>query len=466
MTKVETTDYLIVGAGASGLAVADEIVRHSDATVTLADRRHEPGGHWVDAYPFVRLHQPSAYYGVNSRPLGNDRIDVGGINDGFYERATGHEVASYYRSVLDDLMASGRVRWMPMVDYRGESSGRHQLVSRLDGTTTEVAVARRVVNATIVASEVPSRHAPPFAYDDDMCVVAPNELTHLDEPADGFVIIGAGKTAMDTVVWLIGQGVEPDRIRWVRPRDAWLVDRAHTQPFDLVGSMVAYQARTIEACGTAQSGQSFARQLEDHGMMCRVDPAFEALTYRGAVIAREELAILRMVEQVVRHGRVRSIGPHSIQLDEADVPTSARTVHVNCTAQGLATAPTSPIYAEGRIDVQFTTLGVAPWSAAILGFVETLDIDDDERNRLCPPVPRTGLIADQLRILAAGLEAEGARRDHPDIAAWSQQARLNPTRSMAEHFDDPAVMESLTLMLESVEPAVANLSALAEAGWT
>ena len=38
------------------------------------DRRHGPGGHWNDAYPFVRLHQPSAFYGVPSRNLGEDRI--------------------------------------------------------------------------------------------------------------------------------------------------------------------------------------------------------------------------------------------------------------------------------------------------------------------------------------------------------------------------------------------------------
>ena len=60
------TDYLIVGAGAAGLAFADALIAASDADVVLVDRRHGPGGHWNDAYPFVRLHQPSAFYGVNS----------------------------------------------------------------------------------------------------------------------------------------------------------------------------------------------------------------------------------------------------------------------------------------------------------------------------------------------------------------------------------------------------------------
>jgi len=79
------TDYLVVGAGATGMAFADALVAESDADVVLVDRRHRPGGRWLDAYPFVRLHQPSAYDGVNSRVLGQNRVDDRGPNAGFYE---------------------------------------------------------------------------------------------------------------------------------------------------------------------------------------------------------------------------------------------------------------------------------------------------------------------------------------------------------------------------------------------
>ena len=68
-TSLLETDYLIVGAGAMGLAFADTLLQESDARMLIVDRRHGPGGHWNDAYPFVRLHQPSAFYGVESRPL-------------------------------------------------------------------------------------------------------------------------------------------------------------------------------------------------------------------------------------------------------------------------------------------------------------------------------------------------------------------------------------------------------------
>lgn len=74
-TRTLETDYLVVGAGAAGMAFTDSLVGASRADVIMVDRRHAPGGHWLEAYPFVRLHQPAAFYGVNSRTLGPNTID-------------------------------------------------------------------------------------------------------------------------------------------------------------------------------------------------------------------------------------------------------------------------------------------------------------------------------------------------------------------------------------------------------
>ena len=53
MPDVIETDYLVVGAGAAGMALTDALLSHGDASITLVDRRHAPGGHWLDAYPFT-----------------------------------------------------------------------------------------------------------------------------------------------------------------------------------------------------------------------------------------------------------------------------------------------------------------------------------------------------------------------------------------------------------------------------
>src|ERR1700752_5416937 len=116
MGRIEA-DYVVVGAGAMGLAFVDTLVSETSATAVVVDRNHQPGGHWTTAYPFVRLHQPSAYYGVNSRNLGSDTIDQSGLNAGYYELASGAEVCAYFDAVMrQHLLPSGRVTYLP----RGE----------------------------------------------------------------------------------------------------------------------------------------------------------------------------------------------------------------------------------------------------------------------------------------------------------------------------------------------------------
>src|SRR5215510_2466981 len=131
------TDYLVVGAGAAGMAFTDALLTHSDATVTIVDRRHTPGGHWVDAYPYVRLHQPSTFYGVDSVPLGQDALDATGTNAGFYELAGADELRAYYQRVMHrHFLPTGRVRYFPSCDYLGE----HRFASRLGGRSWQARV--------------------------------------------------------------------------------------------------------------------------------------------------------------------------------------------------------------------------------------------------------------------------------------------------------------------------------------
>jgi cation diffusion facilitator CzcD-associated flavoprotein CzcO len=45
VTTLET-DYLVVGAGAMGMAFTDTLVTETDGQVVIADRGHALGGHW------------------------------------------------------------------------------------------------------------------------------------------------------------------------------------------------------------------------------------------------------------------------------------------------------------------------------------------------------------------------------------------------------------------------------------
>src|SRR5262245_46410408 len=354
------------------MAFADTLVANSDAEVVLVDRRHRPGGHWLDAYPFVRLHQPSAYYGVESRPLGGDRIDEHGPNAGYYERASAAEICDYYARVLDEhLLPTGKVRYFGTSEYRGGDGDGHLVVSLLDGSKMVVRPRRGIVDATYVESEIPSRHVPGFTVEPGVTLVPPNGLVDLAEPADRFTVIGAGKTATDTCVWLLEAGVDPDRIRWIRGRDPWQIDRTFTQPLDLVGDYMRLQARWVETAAAAKDGHDFARRLEDAEMFLRIDPTTDPLVFRGATVSRREIGALRTIEHVVRARRVRRIARTMVATDDDDLPGGPREVYVDCTAAGVPAAAPRPVFVPGRITIQYVAVGFLPWCAATIACVET-----------------------------------------------------------------------------------------------
>jgi hypothetical protein len=455
-------DYLVVGAGASGMAFIDALVAaDQDAEVLLVDRRHRPGGHWLDAYPFVRLHQPSATYGVTSRRLGDDRIDESGSNAGFYERATAAEIVAYFDKVLEEVLIPSGVRFLGMVEHRDAEAGAHTLTSLLTGEETTVRVRRRFVDATYTESSIPSRHTPEFTIDDGAVVIPPNDLVGREVPALGYTVIGAGKTAMDTCEWLLDVGVDPGRIRWVRSRDGWFFNRAFTQPLEQVGSFMQLQATFIAAAAAAEDAQDFAHRLEAAGIFLRLDPAVEPQAFRGPTLSTTEVEALRSIEDVVRRGRVRHVGVDRITFDDGELPTGPDHVHVDCTAAGVRPTTPRPVFEPGRITLQYVTLGFVPWGAATIGAVEALKDDDDTKNQLCPPVIFSGHVADILRFAKAGMQGITARGADPEIAAWTEACRLNPARNAAAHLDDPRVPDAFTVMGDNLFPALENLDRLA-----
>ena len=114
-----TTDYLIIGAGAMGMQFLEEIILNSkDIEAVIVDMRDKPGGHWNDAYSFVRLHQPAITYGLNSRPLGVGDADL----------ASKSQILSHFELGLADLLKTGRVKFLSQCKYQGDG----KVVSLLD----------------------------------------------------------------------------------------------------------------------------------------------------------------------------------------------------------------------------------------------------------------------------------------------------------------------------------------------
>lgn len=459
MPEIET-DYLVVGAGASGMAFVDTLLSLTDARVVLVDREDRPGGHWLHAYPFVQLHQPSANYGVASRRLGEDRIDTDGPNAGFYERSSAPEICDYFGAVLENLSATGRVTFLSRSDYRGEEADGHAVVSRDTGGVTTVR-ARKVVDATFVESDIPARHTPSFAIDDDVRVIPPNDLPDLVGTATGFTVVGAGKTATDTCTWLLDNGVEPGRIRWVKPRESLMFARPVMQPLALVSSYMQMQAHWVRAAATAATGQEFARHLEENGVLVRVDPAVPGDMFRGAIISAGEIELLRSIDDVVRMGKVQRVTSDSLVMEGGEVSSRPGDLYVDCTARGVRFTEHRQVFDEKGITLAYVTIGVTPYSAATVAAVEAVvDRSDQEKNALCPSLAWTGRTEDVLDIAYAGMAGLNARLGVPELAAWTESCRLNPAAgAIAKAGTEPAVGAALTSIITDIGPAMRNLKA-------
>lgn len=286
--KTIETDYLVIGAGAMGMAFTDTLITESGARVVMIDRACQPGGHWTTAYPFVRLHQPSAYYGVNSRALGNNTIDLVGWNQGLNELAPVGEICAYFDAVLQQqLLPTGRVDYFPMSEYLGDGRFR-----TLAGTEYVVTVNRRIVDATYLRAVVPSMRPAPYSVAPGVDCVAPNELPKLGT-RDRYVVVGAGKTGMDVCLWLLRNDVCPDKLTWIMPRDSWLIDRATLQP----GPTFVRQFResygaTLEAIGARDLDRRSVRPTRDRRNPAAHRPlgASEHVSLRHCVAPRTRAA--------------------------------------------------------------------------------------------------------------------------------------------------------------------------------
>lgn len=423
MTRVLEADYLVVGAGAAGMAFTDALIEHADVSVVMVDRRHGVGGHWLDAYPFVRLHQASAFYGVASTMLGDGRIQQDGPEAGLHERATAPEVCAYYGRVLRErMLASGKVSFYPNCDYLGEG----RFVSRLSGRRNEVRGRGRIVDARYLSPQIPATTPAPFGVADGARVVAVNELVKLGGAASQYVVVGSGKTATDACIWLLDNGVDPEAICWVRPRDPWMLDRAVVQPDPAV--FMGLAADTVQAAAEAASPDDLFCRLEAAGVMLRIDRSVTPTMAKTPTLAQWELDRLRTIEAVVRLGHIQHVEPGRLVFGEGAVATAKDAVIVHCAASGLQYRPLVPIWGAEAITLQPIRTGFPCFGAALAGYVEATRDDDYEKNRLCPPSPYSNTPTDWARMQVLGNRASMSFGADPDIKAWADRVLLNPAR--------------------------------------
>ncbi len=459
------TDYLIIGSGAVGLAFADTLIDESDADVVIVDRHGKPGGHWNDAYSFVALHQPSAFYGVNSLPLGSNRKDSVGVNAGLYELASGPEVSGYFDNVMrQKLLPSGRVRYFPMSDYRGDG----RFISLLSGQETRINIRRKTVDATFYGTTVPSTHTPRYAVEAGVRLVTPNALPQLwmDRAADRpsrYVIIGAGKTAMDVGVWLLGSGADPQSISWVMPRDSWLLNRLRTQPgIEFFDETIGGQAELMEAFAQAPSLDELFVRLESADVMLRIYPDHTPTMFHYATISTGEIAELRKITDVIRKGRVQSIDGSGLTLDGGHAAITPGALYIDCTASAVEPRAPIPIFGGNLITPQLVRAPQPAFSAALVAFVEANYEGDEIKNQLCKSVPFPHSMDQYPACNMANMMNQMTWMQDKKLASWIQSCRLDGFGKVIAQIDksDDKKMAVLMKFRNNAMAAMANLQRL------
>ena len=452
-------EYLIVGSGLVGMAFADTLLTETDASLIIVDRYAKPGGHWNMAYPFVTLHQPSAYFGVSSKELSRGDTDRIGLNKGMSDLATGAEICAYFDDVMRQrFLASGRVQYFPMCEY--ESDG--VFVSKLTGEQYQVDYDK-LVDATFMTIAVPSTHTPNFKVSDNAQFMPLNDLPKIQRKPAGYVVIGGGKTAIDACLWLLQSGVDPDDIRWIRPRDAWLLDRANTQPTEAffnhsVGSIAAQ----YEAIAAADNIEDMFDRLEHGGYLLRLDESVRPSMFHAATISRAEVAELRKITQIVRMGHVTVIDKHRIALSQGEIETSPEHVHIDCSAsleRSFGHKQPQAIFDKNQITPQMIRAYQPAFSASMVAYVEANYSSDKDKNRLCALVPTPNHDVDFIPMTLAMMMNQFAWGQDKSLRNWIKNNRLDGFSKLISEIDtsDAEKMGIMQRVQKNAMPAIVKL---------
>ena len=392
-------DYLVIGAGTSGMSFVDTILAEDPkATMIVVDRNEKPGGHWVNVYPFCRLHQSACSYGVNSMTLGKNLDRKGNERWDAYDLPTGQEVVEYYERVREKFEMTGRVTFFFGAEYKGfdEPTRLHRVVNAAaadkGGTSTTTAAAAAVVlevrcRRKLVTVEtniqVPSMREPTIPVHEGASFVAVNAL-----PASirsgrfrNYIVFGCGKTGADAIVHLLKEDdgvVDPSKITWIVSRESWYSQRNAME--DCLTAMDTF----LDPMVRCESVKDVYLEWESRGLMGRLDRSVPPEIFKGAILDAAEMELMRSVRTVVRKGRALAVEQDRIVLERGSIDYDPdTTLLVDCMVDGLYGFDNPEdfcIFGPGRIRMgPFLYFWNPSFSAAHIAFLEcALGDDNDE----------------------------------------------------------------------------------------
>jgi hypothetical protein len=259
---------------------------------------------------------------------------------------------------------------------------------------------------------------------------------------------------------LLENKVDPDKIQWIMPRDAWLLDRKNTQATDeFFGNTVGALAAQFEAAAAATSITNLFDRLEAAGVLLRIDRNVRPKMFHGATVSQAELVALRRIRNIVRMGRVQRLERDQIVLEGGSIPTSPNHLHIDCSASAISNMAMKPIFAGDVITPQTVRSYQPVFSAAFIAHVEASYEGDAKKNQICGVVPLPNHDTDWIRMMAALMMNQQTWAQDAGIGKWLVENRLDAVskliRNVAE--DDVEKRAIVTRMRSNAMPAFMNL---------
>ena len=188
--------------------------------------------------------------------------------------------------------------------------------------------------------------------------------------------MGAGKTGIDAVLFLLENSVDPEHIIWITPNERWLVNRDLIE-IDVLPTSILHDAGKLLQ---SETYEQLIQAWEKAEMIIRIDPTVHA-EKMGATVNLEELASLRKVKNVLRQGRVKSIYADRIIFEnDHEEKINDHVLYVDCTASCRFSATVPKQLFEGRnITPHHVRLFADTYSVSAVAAFETRFPDDEER---------------------------------------------------------------------------------------
>ena len=229
---------------------------------------------------------------------------------------------------------------------------------------------RKVVDGTRMTANVPSMRPPSYKVGEGVNVIPLNGLADLKFPYKKYVVVGAGKTGLDALLYLLERNVSPERISWIVPNDCWYLNRDVFKMDDLWSEMEKQYTAVIQS----KNIDDLYLKYEELGIMMRIDKNHWPTRMRGATITSKELEKLQTVKNIFRHGRIKEISSDSISFENGtSISSDNESLYVDCSASGCglgAHTPAVDIFNGKLINLQMFLLPQPCTCGAIIAALE------------------------------------------------------------------------------------------------